>query len=244
MTNNHFIKIMAIYFIIAMLPGCTMRSHLNPSFWENKTSRIAVGVIPYPIEGHVYVQSRDYFGASSYTLPDKLSDPGLTDFVHKFDYSKNSDIKSLFINELTKRGMQTWPLDDESLNQTMLRVKKYTKEEALKILREQTNADLLLIFRVNVCGVYEREGILPWIIRVKRPIVAVFNVSGYLINLRNGEVEWRYQIRVPSEGKRVPDDVIVLKEEWNEPPNYPNIDKAIREAIKLTTTELYKSFFQ
>lgn len=234
-----------------MLNGCTFlwpgtNVKLSSNFWQNKTAGIVVGVTPYPIQGATYIENGS-FALTPYTKHNNFNDTrifsyikpdsGLSDFIKKFNFSEIFNIRSVFSSELTKRGMQVSLIESDALNQLLQNIQTDAKDEALRTLREQTNADFLILFKVVLCGLIEKDTVLPpYIIRMKRPYYAAFQVDGYLINLHNGNVEWMFFHNSTHK-------LLVSVEEWNQPPDYPGVAKALRDIISLTTKELTESFF-
>jgi hypothetical protein len=224
-----FYKIISIIFMAVVVTGCIGKIGLDPAFWENKTSTIAICIVPYPLEGHTFRYVSGGF-LPGYTTEIHSVDAGLTNFVKNFDNSEFDGIKSMFSNEFIKRGMQVLPLDDTTFSSVFhdLKINKSPTSEVLSTLKKQTNADYLIVFGVPEWGI-RQEG-YPLFTKY----YGFISMNGILIDLSNGEVKWRNM-----QSRR---QVRVL-EEWNQPPEYPNVTKAIHEVITVVAKELYDSFF-
>jgi|GEM_PF-4946451 hypothetical protein len=221
--------LICLILISVIFTGCMPNIKLSPTFWENRSESIAICFWPYPLEGTMlrYVSGGIFPG---YTTQIDSWDTDLTAFVKTFDISEFDDVKAIFSEELTKRGMLVLPLDDEAFNSifSKLRSENSSKEKSLNAYRKLTSADYIMIFGVPKWGVLQ-EG-YP----VLTKYYGVLVMNGILIDLRNGDIRWR---NIEYKSVRVVGD-------WKQPPDYPNIAKAMHDAITSRKTELYESFFK
>jgi hypothetical protein len=215
--------------ISVIFTGCTSNIKLSPTFWENRSESIAIAVWPYPLEG----KTLRYISGGmlpDYTTQIDSMDSDLTAFVKTFDGSEFVNVKTLFSEELTKREMRVLPLDDKALNSVYneLRNEKNSKEKARNAYRKLTDANYLLIFVVPKWGLLQ-EG-YPLFTKY----YGVLQMNGVLIDLRTGDVRWRNTAY----------KIIRVEGDWNQPPDYPNVAKAMHGAISSRKTELYESLFK
>lgn len=220
---------------VSVMLGCAnAKTKLNPVFFENKTATIAIGLTPYPVTGYNY-KCVDRGPIGCIIELDQTRDAGLFSYLQKYDYAQFYKIKDLFADELKKRGMQVLSLNDINLisrYQELLESESLSiSSSAFKALSDQTNADFLILFQVERCGVM-------WSVHGFNTAYGKpgghFHVNGYLFNLHSGKVEWKY---VGDFNDRP------IWEEWNQSPDYPNVAKAIHEAIALSINKLFNSFF-
>jgi hypothetical protein len=226
-------KAIFIIFITATINGCASarigdyglsgtQTRLRPVFWEKNKARIIVGLTPSAINGHTYTLARGLItGLTGFEAVDETYslDADLTDFVLLFDYSELQKVKLLFVDKLSQRGMQASSLDDKKLaSQYHHLITSNADLASINMFREQNNADYLILFQITKCGIIKRNFKLR----------SILGVTAYLIDLQNGNIEWKFY----SGGG----EVTVLGE-WKQPPDYPNVTTAIREAIILTTTK-------
>ena len=232
------IEIIATTLICITIVGCAgqikwpgTQVKLDPVFWENKNATIALVVMPNPIEGHIYRFDVKYPGST--TIMDHPGDTDdLAQFVQKYDYSEIESIKKLFSDDLTKRGVRVLSFDDKALTAISheLRNKKVSDSEAITILRRQTDAEYIISFAVSMCGVKEQI-ILPG----DRKYSGIISITSRLIDLRKGEIKWEYYTAIKE---------VNVSSDWNQPPAYPNIAKAMHQVTTSTIKELQESFFK
>lgn len=241
--SKRLLKIATIVFIAAMFSACASSGigtlgfsgthvKLDPVFWT-KSSKIVIGITPYPIIGYTYkhINRNVYFvNLDSIDVTDTL-DTGLTRFVKAFDYSQITNLESIFANELSKRGLQVLTSDDKALNaQYQYLLAHDASLDTIKILREQTTADYLILFQTTMCGIVNYPDLIT-----RYRLTSIVGVAAYLIDLHSGRIEWKY-LEAGLERR--------VSGEWDQPPDYLNIAKAIREAMTATTDHLSQSFFK
>jgi hypothetical protein len=229
MMRKQYFLISYIIFTVAVFSGCALNTKLDTQFWENKNSRTAICLTPYPVVAHVY---RDVNGG---ILPGYVAiidswNEGLTAFVQKFDSEEFNRIIPIFLSELTKRGMQVTLLDVEVCN-SMLTESEANKSETLNTLRKQSNADYLLLFRIPGWG----------IMQVGYPLFTKYysqlTIRGSLLDLHDGQIKWRDNWSGSTKHKEL------IVGDWSQPPDYPNVAKAMHEVLTRRINELYESFF-
>ncbi len=228
MIIRHTYKILVIVFIATMSASCSVPPliKLNPEFWNNSTSTIAVGIVPYPIEGHIYREDVKYSTSLS-----ELSSPNseLKGFLSKFDTSEIESIKAMFSDELTKRGMRVLPFDDRSFNAEYreLQHNKSTDAQTIAAIKKHTTADYVIIFRVS------RYGIIDNFKPFRHQLYGLISGGGILIDLRSGEIKWRQRAFHRT------DEI----DNWMQPPDYPKLAKAMISITTLLKKEFFASFF-
>ena len=233
-------KIVPLLLFTGLLVGCeTTHIKLDSVFWENKSSKIAIGITPFPLMGHTYkVINRGALTKyvyvplpSSTSKTDDFMDENLTRFVNGFDYSEFATIKSIFLDEFVKRGMQAFSLDDVIFApkfQSLLIA--HSNPGSVASLRQETNADYLILFEVKECGL---SGVFRPFSTPTR-LEVILSVQAYLIDLHSSEDKWKYlQL-----------STVRIQKDWIQPPDYPNIKRAFHESITKTINELNPAFFK
>ncbi len=239
-TNVPKVTLISIFIVSVMfIPiGCVhfektgTQIKVAPDFFKAKPSKIAIAVTPQPIVGYAYKNIKGEL-SSTVKRTDSL-DAGVASFVRVFDYSSFYRAKYRFGDELTKRGMQIELLDDEAirLNDKIYQYlqRKNTNWEAVRPFMEQVSADYLILFFIKAAGFMEDNLLPPF-----RHRYGLFSVNGYLLDLRNGAIEWKYDQNLQG---------VPISGEWQQPPEYPNVTKAINEAVAKSVNELFESFFR
>jgi hypothetical protein len=237
---SRLIQIVIIISITLTSNGCASKSlapsgwggtqiKLSPTFWENKSSRILIGVTPYPIEGHTY-NLRSYFGVRNVRITDSL-DSGLTNYVQNYDYSEILKVKSAFAEELINRGMHVLLLDDKALEtQYHHLIKNNANSESVKTFKGQNNVDYVLLFQITRYGLINKGDLWS-----EYRLRSIGGVVAYLLDLNTGNIEWKCLFDR---------NEVSVAGEWNQPPNYPNVTTAIQDLTVLITTRLNESFFK
>ena len=231
MASHRFHKVSLIIFI-ATFTGCVSNIKLDSAFWENKVFTTGMCLTPNPVEGHVY---RDVKGGilPGYVATIDSWDEELTAFVQKFGDKEFVRIKTLFSDELAKRGMRVNPLDDKTCSAILMELQdsKNAKPEVLSKIRKLTDVDCLMVFRVTSWGIMQSGYPL------RTRYSSFLTMHGSLLNLHDGKMKWK-NIGSWSEkhGERVLGD-------WDQPPDYPNVAKAMYEGLSRRIKELYDSFF-
>ena len=232
----HYSKIIFTAIIISLLVGCVgvlKDIKLDADFWQRKPSKIAIVVTPYPITGNTFSITSHGLSGYSYIIS-KTMDAELIRVVREYDYSEFYTIKKLFADELAKRGFQVIEQNRNVFQLSAANLNDLEKNNSnlahVKAFKKQLNADYLILFHVDKCGYVEDNNLSPF-----RERDGFFSVDGFLLNLNTGSVDWKHIILdfhgVPVSG------------EWNQSPDYPNIRKAIHEAIATSKNKLYNSFF-
>jgi ABC-type uncharacterized transport system auxiliary subunit len=96
-------------------------------------------------------------------------------------------------------------------------------------LANQTNSDKVLLIQLNAFGAQRNyAGFIP----MGAPQAFCY-VTGTLINTKDNKVIWRYKADVlqPIIGN------------WDQPPTYPNLDTAIKQAVTIAQQEILDNFF-
>ena len=233
---KRIITLVTVFLTGLTISGCAVRViwpgtqvKLDPAFWEDKSAPVAIALVPSPLEGHIYRFDTKYPG--SITEIDDAGDTGdLVQFVRRYDFSMIKDLKEIFSEELTKRGMKIVPFDEKTLSEIRHAQQVQNTEDVNALLNRQTGAAYLVIFSVKPYGIHE-DIVLPWVRRYS----GIIDITGKLIDLRTSAVKWEHITAIKE---------VKVSGNWDQPPDYPNIAQAIHTVTLSAMHDLQKSFFK
>jgi hypothetical protein len=204
---------------------------VKPEFWQSRSANVAVALTPHPTGGAHKVGAQ---GLLDLAINHAMA-ADLQSHLAKFDLASFEDVRDGFVQELTKRGMQARPLAG------FVNTEEYPKfsgdptldtfPQDLSALKKQ-GIDVLVLLSVRRFGTIRSYfGFIP----TGEP-KALFEVEGQMVDLRTNRLTWR--TRITEE-----DASVASTSPWDEPPDYPNLTAALRNAIENGKRFLLKDFF-
>ncbi len=233
MKKRSVILFVMVFTMLFLTRCAAKRIILKPTFWQQKESKIGVAVVKYPIAG---AHRRGGQGLLDMAINEALAG-NLKDYLRQVDMTVFSNIIDKFVQNLGEKGITAKRID-ELIDLEQLQVFKssqsgnYTKVD-FKPLSQEKNINMLILLSIQSFGtIRPYYGFIP----LGSP-KAFCLAKGQLINLDNNAILWLYTMKeleasIPVEGK------------WNQPPDYPNLTKAIEKAIENAKTSLEKDFFK
>jgi len=228
------ISVLALLF---MLSGCVAmqpKIDVDPKFWTDKQQVIGIAIakLPTPMSaksGNQGLLDVLINNANASDLDKHLATLDLGSVNELTDrmvaYLNEKNIKSVKIEE---------QLDLEKLPQLTEEQTANSNQHAsrdFKVLKEQYQVDkLLLISVVRVGTMRSYYGFIPTSAPVGSSVV-----SGQIINLSNNQLEWS-QVAT----QNVPN----AEGDWDVPPNFPGLTKAVLSAYEQSQQMLLNQFMQ
>ncbi len=202
--------------IFATLVGCATKQQnveLSENFWQNKNQKVTVATTKAP-QPQIY-QTGDAGGLLGLAITAAMNNK-LENHIEKLDLAWYQDqLPRKFAERLKQRHVNT------QLSSTQLN----SQDKNMAI---QVGADKLLVLKLDAVGVKRRyNGVVP----AEDP-KAYCVITGELRDTAN-QVLWHYQASASEQ----------VEGAWDQPPNYPNLTKAIEVAIHSAEQELMDSFF-
>lgn len=221
----------AILIVLVLLAGCEKTIPLQGSFWQKKDAKI--GVVVKHTEAYAY---RDGGGEGLLDMAiNEAMAAELKTHLRQIDLSGFDLVLDRFARKLREQGF-TVKRFDEKIN-----FDKFPKFEGsgdnrldrdLRGLAEKDELDLLLLLSVERLGTIRPYwGFIPL-----GPPKALVQAKRRLVNLRTNELMW--QTRIKEDDSRV-----AVEGDWDQPPRYPNLTRAVQKAIDQATQHLERAFF-
>lgn len=217
-----------LLFFIAVSGCASQNVPLDNTFWKNKQDKVAVANTKFSPPG-LYQEGRE-------GLLDIAINSAVT---HEFDkhlekYNTKSlyDLKYQFVSELRDYDIKAFSYQSdinlEKLNNSNLDANKFAEKSYLPYANEIGTNRLLVFSVLSVGAARAYYGFIP----LGAP-VAICALQGQLIDVPTNRILWRQTVsaRIPVGG------------EWDQPPHYPNFDKALDKAITSAKLQLLSSFF-
>jgi hypothetical protein len=215
------------------LSACAPRLAIKPEFWQNRTTRIRVALVDYPIGGAHKVGAQGLLDVAINAAAAK----GLDGHMARFDISAFDGVRDQFVQELTNRGMIAKATDG------FVKLEDYPRwsgesstgffEKDLSALAQaQPDVDILVLLSVEGFGTIRPYfGFVP----TGAP-KAFFQVKGQMVELKTNRLLWQAVMdqdvaSVPPAG------------EWDQPPDYANLTAALRKAIENGKRFLVSEYF-
>lgn len=218
------------------LVGCatvTPDIAVNQNFWKDKKQVIAVAVadVPKPTTHKAGAQ-----GLLDIAINDAMADE-LDIHLGTIDTSEINKLVDEIVGYLSQKGYDAKGIsnvinvseisdfENESTG------KGHYAEKDFRVLKEKHGADkLVLISAVRLGTIRSYYGFIP----TSSP-TGLSHLNGQIINLGTNELEWNQKVeqRVPFEG-----------EEWDTPPDYPSLSKAVTTALLQSKKVLFNHLAQ
>jgi hypothetical protein len=219
-----------------VLGGCGLRRMaLPPSFWQERTLRVGVALVEYPVAGAYSLDRNSFVGKPT----SSAATVEMNNYLKKTNLQTFGDTRDLFVNNLRERGMEAKAinapirLDDyPKYNGPKTEGEPYKKD--LRSLKEKEGIDRLIFLTVTRFGTLRNySGLIP-IGRTK----ALFMVKGEMVDLKDNRVLWRTamsEFRKQGQGP--------IENPWDQPPDYPHLTKALEQVLEKGKRFLWSNFF-
>lgn len=219
---------------IIFITGCSsLRIPVKNDFWTKGNEKIGIVMSKKPVPGAYKVGSQGILdmainSAMASTLEKHIATIKIDEF---------KEIKDIFKENLTKRGINDVVFLNDTISQQNVKdfrryVGKKEYAKTLAKLKQNYNVDHLLVISIarygTIRGYY---GFIP----LGAPD-ALFEVHGMLINLTTNEFEWYIEMSEEEASLKVVGN-------WDQEPDYPNLTKAILDAMRGSQSFLKEHFF-
>lgn len=245
MTKRTWRAFLGLALVLGMGNGCATVTHiaLKPAFWEDKQAVIGVAIANYPKSASYRMGEDTGNGsllASLVVAAVKASHAADMKLVQQHfenqDAKEFSDVADLFVKYYHKHGMA-------AKNIGMLDLKGFKKirprghgiyfDQDLSPLAAQWQIQKLLLVEVLGFGSLRRySGAVA-----EGDPEGYFQAQAQLIDLRTHEVLWLAALDDKLACEPVPAG------DWNQPPDYPNLTAALKQAMYYAKEYLLSEFF-
>lgn len=215
MKLKNFKYVVLIGFIFLM--GCATQHNveLADSFWQSPNHKIAVATTKAPKPQIHQVGNQ---GLLDYAISSAVNSK-LDTHLAQTDISWYRNMPQIFAERLQHKNILAKPYF-QPIN---------AKKENYLYIMGQTHSEKLLIIKLEALGAKRTYfSVIP-----KEAPQAYCEMIGELIDMRDNKVLWHHKASItePVQGA------------WDQPPNYPNLDHALKLAINSAQHELLDSFF-
>lgn len=224
MFNIKYFILLTFYLI---LTGCasTPNVSLSPNFWKNPQ--------------HVKVSNdkkhhAEFYQEGSEGILDVVINNAVTNrfqaHLKNYKLAEFNSIKMNFVKHLRAHHIDAAPYQniDISKLEPIKGNKKIFSERDYTTFATNIRNKLLIVSINQVGAVRPYYAFIP----LGAP-KAICSLTGRLIDLKNNHILWRYTSNV----------VMPVQGKWDQPPNYPNFNHALKQAIYLAQAQLQDQFF-
>ncbi len=205
---------------------------LGSSFWDNKNQTIVVSMAKMPEADHMMLGAQGLLDIAI----NKENAKTLTTHLKTVKVADYQKVVKDVSDALKAHGFKTRELS-EAIDVAAL-PKRESKEESkgsvvhasqdFTQLKDKIGPHRLLLIAVQSVGTQRTYyGFIP-----TTPPSAMINVKGEVIDLANNQVLWRQRFN----------DQAGVTEPWDQPPNYPNVSKAIEKVLLVSRKNLQGAF--
>ena len=220
--------------LVVLAVGCApARIALKPTFWEQGPRKLGVAMtLPPPLSAH---------RAGAQGLLDVAINTAaagsLEAHLKTLEAPRLDDTAGQFVEKLAARGVEARRLDEPIILETFHPFQAGSfgnyLERDLRPLGKGEGIDALILLRVEQCGTLRNYyGFIP----LGDP-AGYCTCRGELIDLKTNEVLWR---------AATPVEVATVKVEgkWEQPPDFPNLTGAVKQATERAPQFLLAEFFE
>lgn len=217
----------------ALLSACApARLAVKPEFWQGRNTRVGVAVAPVPVGAAHKVGAQGLLDMAI----NAAAASGLEGHLRKFSVAAFDPVCAEFTGELTKRGMVAKRLPGFLDPATFPEFKSESVEHPFKrdltALAQREGIDVLVLLSVRRFGtIRPYYGFIP----LGAPS-GFFEVQGQMVDLKTNRLLWQTQIPEAEAS-------VVTAGPWDQPPAYPNVDAALRQAIENGKAFLMREYF-
>ncbi len=204
--------------LLSALTACATQPNvqLADNFWQNnKKEKITVATAKAPTP-ELYEMGNQ--GLLDYAIAESMN-KGFNNYLKTTDLNWYHSLPMGFAAKLKQRNIHV----NTSVEQLDAKQSDYAA------FAGQTNSDEMLVIKLQAVGAKRQYFAM---VPTGAPEAYVV-MTGELVNPTNKQVLWRYQTTVsqPVQGN------------WDQPPNYPNFNSALKLAANSAQQELMDSFF-
>lgn len=232
------LKLLSVGLLLTYLYGCvvvTPNIGVKKEFWNDKNGVVGVAVtkLPEPMAHKAGAQ-----GLLDIAINNANADD-LETALKKENKSSIYELQDKLVSYLKSKGLNAKKVDSPIDLETLTELEKENDESKgiyfaardFKPLKSSLGVDKLLVVQLNALGtIRSYYGFIP----TSEPSgYAVLN--GYVVNLDNNQLEWN---------NTVTQSVNHGAKEWDQPPEFTALVKAMHSAYNLSQTKLYENFSQ
>lgn len=220
-------RILPLILMGAILAGCAQPNvELSESFWQNHQQKV-VAVKNKKIKPSMYQQGQE--GLLDMVVNSAVTDKFRT-HLREMDLNWYSSLRGDFVHELNKRHIKAksgGTIDIADLPRFHGDTKTHDRKD-FTVLAKRMPGDKLLVVKLDQLGaVRHYYGFIP----LGAP-KAVCALEGEMVDMKDNSVLWRHRSNV----------ILAVEGDWDQPPAYPNFDRALKRAVRQASTELLDSF--
>lgn len=230
-----FSKLSVVSFAL-MLSACaaTPQFAARPEFWSEKDRVIGVAIAKPPAAA---AHKQGQQGLLDLAINAGMANE-LDAHLNKLDTAQINELADRMVVYLKGKGYNAKriadPIDVETLPKFEAKDDASGKHYAAKdfsVVKKTHGVDKVLLLSINAIGtIRSYYGFVP----LGAP-QGISNLSGQVVNLQNNSLEWNQaasQVVPNTEG------------EWDMPPSYPGLTKAVNNAFEQSRNMLYNQFAQ
>ena len=222
----------------AVLVTCTVacapaRIPVKQSFWKETQHKVGVTAMPAP---QLAAHRTGGQGLLDVAINNAMSG-SLEAHLQTVDVNKFGTVADQFVEQLSARGISARKLDAPP-DITKLRKFKTDAsgefaEKDLRPLAEKEQIDTLVILSISQCGTMRPYyGFIP----LDAPSAMCVS-TGQMIDLKTNQIAWRTSMEADKATVKVSGN-------WDQPPDYRNVTKAIDTSVAKAQDFLVKDFLQ
>jgi hypothetical protein len=211
-----FAKLFSLFFIGFILTGCAPSNvPLPDSFWQDNKQSITIVTVKAPTPG---LSQEGMLGVLNYAINSGINSD-LDKYLAQADLAWYNALPNDFATKMRKHD----------INVKIYGNKLASSPSNYASLKGQINTDKVLILRLVGYGA-ERQynGSIP----MGKP-KGYCELTGDLVDLNTNKVLWHYNASISEP----------INGEWDQPPAYPNLTAAMKQAVAVAQDELLDSFF-
>jgi len=230
-------KLSLILLILLFLVGCVAmvpKIDVDPKFWADKEQVIGVAIAKLPTPASLKSGNQGLLDV----LINEANASDLDKHLASLDISSVNQLNEKVVTYLTSKNIKAVKIDSAidikalpELNEEQRANKPHIALHDYTSLKEQYHVDKLLVITVvNVGTMRSYYGFIP----TSAPVGSC-SINGKIINLSNNELEWNQTTtqNVPSADAN-----------WDTPPEFPGLTKAVFSAYEQTQQMLINQFMQ
>ena len=224
-----FIGMLSI--VLMGLSGCAKNVALKKSLWEKPEARVGIAIETLP---ELHAQQKGGGLGLLEVGVNALVNSSLKDHLKETRCDRFSDAKKKFAERIKAGGLEPIIIDDFIDVESLPKVENKQEGKSdvdVSALTEKYNVDYLLTLKIKSVGTTRNYF---FVIPVGAP-KAYCVAGGTLIEGKTNEEYWAYTMKQ--------DEVKVdIEGEWDNPPDYPELDAAIEKAIAQAVAKVESNF--
>ena len=214
--------------------GCTttnVRQDLDASFWENKTQPIGISIAKLPTPDHHSTGSQGLLDIAI----NRGNASSIIEHLQTINVSDYNKAVPELSAALTEQGFTTVAIPENIDEASLPEFKepsnageKAYSEHDFRDLRDKYEINRMIMVRMKAVGTQRNYyGFIP----TGAPY-AITRASCELIDLNTNELLWRKPL----------EQIIAVDGDWDQPPSYQNITRAVEKAMLISRKSLPNAF--